>query len=747
MRGMIGLKPVLNVLNNNRKQYRVRGTVQGVGFRPFIYKLAHDLGLTGWVLNDGEGVLIEIQGEQLEAFHAGLEYDAPALSRIDEIDISDLPFLKDEHTFIIKQSEHSGVFTDIAPDSAVCPDCLKEMRDLTDRRFGFAFINCTNCGPRYSLTHSLPYDRPQTSMAAFKMCKSCEDEYHDPTDRRFHAQPTCCLECGPRLSMSIGEMADHIRNGEILAIKGIGGFHLVCDAQNEKAILRLRARKNREAKPFAIMVPDCTAVSNFAHMSEAEKTLLESHERPIVLLKKKDTSSGLQLAKAIAPELNRIGVMLPYTPIHHLLLDQLAGTPLVMTSANPAGEPLVIGNEEAHERLDGIADAIVTHNRDILIRVDDSVVRHDMGTTTFLRRARGFTPTPIKLKDSTPPILALGAYLKNTICVTRKNQAYLSQHIGDLDNVATITFLEETVHHLCKVLQVQPELIVHDLHPDFASTRLAHEMGLETLAVQHHHAHIASVMAEHQIEGPVIGLALDGFGLGGHEESWGGELLKVDGLSCERIGHLKELAQPGGDKAALEPWRMGASVLHQLDRADEIKSRYPDRDTQTLRLMLDKKLNAPMSSSMGRLFDAACGLLGVCETSQYEGQAPMMLESLVSRIESDPYGWTIDKNILNLLPLLNSLSGLSAQSGANLFHGTLIFALSDWVERACQNHNIEKVALSGGCFLNEIITQGLIRKLQKVGITPYHNQQAPLSDAGLSLGQAWLGQQKLICGS
>ncbi len=742
MTGTIGSSPVLakqEISPAMRTRFRIRGAVQGVGFRPFIYGLAQDLELSGWVLNDGEGVLLEVQGVNLPVFRNALDKDIPPLARIDSIEETSLQTLSSEDGFTIQTSNNTQVITDIIPDAATCPDCLAEMSDPDDRRYGYVFLNCTHCGPRYTITHSLPYDRPQTSMASFDMCPACEKEYHDPLDRRFHAQPTCCPDCGPQLSMSVEEMAERILDGQILAIKGLGGFHLVCDAHDENAIQRLRERKNREAKPFAIMVSRCESISHFAKLNDHEQSLLESVERPIVLLEK----HGSDMPDNIAPGLNRIGVMLPYTPLHHLLLEKLNRHPLVMTSANPGGEPLVIGNEEAEERLSDIADVIVTHDRDILIRVDDSVVRSDMGQTTFMRRARGFTPQPIPLKEDSPSVLALGAYLKNTICLTRGKQAYLSQHIGDLDNVATIRFLEETVTHLQNILRVEPELVVHDLHPDFASTRFATESGLPTFAVQHHHAHIASVMAEHQLDGPVIGVALDGFGLGDNGDSWGGELLKVDGLSCDRIAHLHQLAQPGGDKAARQPWRMGASVLHQLDRADEIKTRYAQQDAKTLTLMLDKGLNSPMTSSAGRLFDAACGLLGVCPDSRFEGQAPMMLESMVTRIEVMSEGWSIENGTLSFLPLLDAISHLTAEHGANLFHGTLVAGMADWIERACNQHQIKTVALSGGCFLNQILAQGLSRKLQKGGITPYLNQQAPLSDAGLPLGQAWLGQLKL----
>lgn len=723
-----------------RQRIRIRGSVQGVGFRPFLYGLAEKCGLSGWVLNDGEGILLEIQGQDLSAFHSTLKDQAPALSQIVDIETHSIDPIVGETQFQIHNSQNSYVLTDIIPDAAACADCLAEMSDPNDRRYGYAFINCTHCGPRYTITKSLPYDRAQTSMASFQMCDQCAAEYNDPHDRRFHAQPTCCPDCGPHLSTFIEDMASRILQGQILAIKGLGGFHLVCDAHDASTIKRLRELKNRDAKPFAVMVAKSRNVPHVAHMNDHERTLLESHQRPIVLLKKKEC----YFPEEIAPGLDRIGVMLPYTPIHHLLLDALNNQPLVMTSANPGGEPLVIGNDEAEERLGDIADLIISHDRDILIRVDDSVLRSDEGQTTFMRRARGFTPAPIPLKNDVPNILALGAFLKNTVCVTRGKNAYLSQHIGDLDNVATLHFFEETITHMLDILRSTPDVVVHDLHPDFPSTRIAASFGVRTIGVQHHHAHIASVMAEHNLEGPVIGLALDGFGLGDSGGNWGGELLKVDGPAFERLGHLKPLAQPGADKAARQPWRMGASALHQLGRADEIETRFHDFEgVNTLRLMLEKQLNSPMTSSAGRLFDAACGLLGVCPISDYEGQAPMMLESLVRETEVNPVGWMIEDDQLNLLPLLASLCERDAESGANLFHGTLIAALADWVLQTCETQKINTVALSGGCFLNQVLSQGLISKLQQGGITPYLNQQAPLSDGGLSLGQAWIAAQIL----
>ncbi len=747
-----------------RLRVRVRGQVQGVGFRPYVYALAHRFRLTGWVLNDGEGVLLEGQGTETAAFLAALSAEAPPLARIDAVETAHCPPRLDEAGFAIRHSATGGtVATGIAPDAAVCPACLSELFDPADRRHRYAFLNCTHCGPRYTITRRLPYDRPQTAMAGFPLCPACAAEYADPVDRRFHAQPTACPACGPQLSHPPEDILAALRAGKIVAIKGLGGFHLACDATRADAVERLRRVKQRNTKPFALMVANIASAARIVQLDDRERALLEGNTRPIVLLRRGDPASGQMsgqnsalapaLAPDIAPGLAWLGVLLPYTPLHYLLFHEAAGRPvgtgwldeaqdlaLVMTSANPGGEPLAIGNEEAHRRLGGIADLIVDHDRAIVIRADDSVVRLLAGAPAFLRRGRGHVPEPIRLARKFPPILAVGGHLKATICVTRGDEAFLSQHIGDLDNLATLDFLEETVAHLTEVLGVSPVAVAHDRHPDFPSTRFAERTGLPTVPVQHHHAHVAAVLAEHRIEGPAIGLALDGFGLGERGESWGGEMLRVEAGRADRIGHLAQLAQPGGDVAARQPWRMAAAALVRLGRADEIAPRFATLGpAETVRRMIEGGIHAPMTSSCGRWFDAACGLLGVCPVASFEGEAPMVLESLVHHPRTAPGAWRIEGGVLDLAPLLERLlTAADARDGAELFHGTLTAALIDWVLPALHAHGLRRVVLSGGCLMNGVLAEGLVKGFQAAGIETLLPRKAPANDGGLSLGQAWV---------
>jgi len=646
-----------------RLRVRVRGRVQGVGFRPHVHSLAHRFGLTGWVLNDGDGVLLEGQGTATAAFLDALLAEAPPLARIDAVEAAPCPPHPAETGFAIRHSDGGGaITTGIGPDAAVCPACLSELFDPADRRHRYPFLNCTHCGPRFTITRRLPYDRPQTAMAGFPLCPACAAEYADPADRRFHAQPTACPVCGPRLSHPPEAILAALKAGRIVAVKGLGGFHLACDAASADAVERLRRVKQRNGKPFALMVANAVSAARLVHLDPAERALLEGTARPIVLLRRRDDAPAL--APGIAPDLAWLGVMLPYTPIHHLLFHEAAGRPdgvawmrdpqplaLVMTSANPGGEPLAIGNGEARDRLAGIADLIVDHDRDILIRADDSVVRWLAGAPAFLRRGRGHVPEPIRLARAVPPLLAVGGHLKATVCVTRGREAFLSQHIGDLDNAATLDFLEETVAHLLHILGVEPVAVAHDRHPDFQSTRFAERTGLPTLPVQHHHAHVAAVLAEHRVEGPALGLALDGFGLGMRGESWGGEMLLVDGARADRIGRLARLAQPGGDLAARQPWRMAAAALVRLGRADEIVPRFAAHGpAEGVRRMIEGGVNAPPTSSCGRWFDAACGILGVRPVAGFEGEAPMILESLVRRPRLAEGAWRVEDGVLDLSP-------------------------------------------------------------------------------------------------
>ncbi|NUB25122.1 carbamoyltransferase HypF [Azospirillum brasilense] len=739
-----------------RLRLRVRGQVQGVGFRPFLHGLAHRLALTGWVLNDGAGVLAEVQGDALERFLTALAEDAPPLARIDAVEAEDCPIRRDEAGFAILASHHGAVTTGVAPDAAICPACVAELFDPADRRYRYPFLNCTHCGPRFTITRALPYDRPQTAMAGFPLCPDCSAEYADPTDRRFHAQPTACPACGPRLSHSIAEVLAALRGGRIVAIKGLGGFHLACDAFNAAAVERLRARKQRNGKPFALMVANIASTERFVEVGAAERALLEGVVRPVVLLRRRDGATTLP--DSIAPGLAWLGVMLPYTPIHHLLFHEAAGRPdgtawlerpqnltLVMTSANPGGEPLAIDNDEARQRLHGFADLIVDHDRDILIRADDSVMRVVAGAPALLRRGRGHAPAPIRLPRSGPSVLAVGGHLKATVCLTRGNEAFLSQHIGDLDNAATLGFLEESVAHLRRILAVEPVAVAHDLHPDFQSTRFAESLGLPTLPVQHHHAHIAAVLAEHGVDGPALGLALDGFGLGADGGSWGGEMLLLKGAGFTRLGHLAPLAQPGGDVAARQPWRMAAAALARMGRGAEITGRFAAcGPADGVRRMIEGGINAPPTSSCGRWFDAACGLLGVRAVAGFEGEAPMALESLVRRPTVLKGGWRIEGGVLDLTPLLENLLQINAQEGADRFHGTLAAALVAWAMPELAARGLDHVALSGGCLMNAVLAEELSAGFAARGVTALLPRQAPANDGGLSLGQAWVAMQSLL---
>ncbi len=770
-------QPAHNTLNHYL--ITIHGRVQGVGFRPFIYRLAHELALEGEVWNNGAGVEIAVQGyePQLQTLLQRIPNELPPHAELDELSWQTQAINPRLSGFHINTSQSSRVSTMITPDSAICDHCLHELFDAQDRRYLHPFINCMHCGPRYTLVHRLPYDRSQTSMAKFAQCPDCLQEYQDPLARRFHAQPNACPDCGPQLALYdrhgqaiiadhlIAAAAERIRTGEILAIKGLGGFHLVCDARSD-AVTTLRQRKQRPFKPLAIMLLNSASLSPYTQAQDDELELLNSSERPIVLLDKSPQADTL--LPGIAPHINHIGVMLPYTPLHYLLFHQLLGNPsghnwlqqacdiaLVMTSANHAGEPLAINDEEAQHLLGDIVDATLTHNRDILQRCDDSVLRLTLNGAQqrrpqFIRRARGYTPQPFTLPANTEPVLACGAWLKNTICLTRDKQAFISQHIGDLDNVSTRQMLHECVAHLSQLLDVTPALVVHDLHPDYYSSQFAqayaNERQLPTLAVQHHHAHIAAVCAEHQLHGPVLGLALDGVGLGWDNQAWGGELLQVDGLHCERLGHLQPLLMPGGDKAAREPWRMAASALFACDQTQQITQRFADQAAATmLPTVMQRGLNCPPTSSMGRLFDAAAGLLGRAQIQDFEGHAAMQLEALAARHGNTPalpHGYHISNdNQLSFIPLLHALIDAKDQAlAAAQFHATLGAGLAEWVIQSARQQHLSRIALAGGCLLNQLLAKSLLESLNQAGLQVYTAARLPPNDGAIAFGQAWLGQ-------
>ncbi len=748
----------------NGRRIRVRGLVQGVGFRPYVWNLAHQLGLSGWVLNDGGGVSIVIGGDAMDAFLDRLPKEAPRLARIDSIEVE--PVALPLEGFSILDSVADAVATAIGPDAAVCADCVSELCDPGNRRWRYAFTTCTHCGPRYTVTRRIPYDREQTSLHDFPLCTECAREYGSVTDRRFHAETTCCPVCGPRLQLcnAVGEVIagdpiaqtlQMLRSGRIVAIKGLGGFHLVCDARNPQSVAELRQRKQREEKPLAVMALNTASLQQYAHIDEEERDLLQGVEAPIVLCRTKKLD-----LPGIAPGLAWLGAMLPSNPLQLLLWHEACGRPsgtawlvepndllLVMSSANPHGEPLVSGNNEALHRLTGIADAFLLHDRDIVVRCDDSVVRSG---PRFIRRARGFTPVPIALAKDGPTVLALGGHLKNTVCVLKGREAYLSQHIGGLDNAAAIGFLEETVAHLLGILDIRPEVIAHDLHPDYASTqealRLAQQWGVPAVAVPHHHAHIASICAEHGLDGPVLGLALDGVGLGQDGGLWGGELLRVNGAQCERLGHLQSMRLPGGDRAAREPWRVAVAVLYDIGRRDQIqpwlRKRYSQREAGPLVTLLQRDLNCPSTTSMGRLFDAAAGLLGLRDQNHYEGQAAMELEGLAQQVGPvQPFGdgFLLRDEVLDFSPLLAHLSECDNPAlGAAWFHATVAHGLAQWVVAAARKSQLARVAVGGGCAMNEILMSYLRIALSEAGVSLVEARRAPPNDGGLALGQAWV---------
>ncbi|GLR46142.1 carbamoyltransferase HypF [Mesorhizobium amorphae] len=722
-----------------RLRLRVRGCVQGVGFRPFVYRLARAMRLTGFVLNDSAGVLIEVEGTCASRFAEAVHIQAPPLARIDSVDVMEMGATGGD-LFEILESVGGQAATHISADAATCADCQRELTDPQSRFFGYPFVNCTDCGPRFTITSALPYDRRQTSMAAFPMCARCRADYADPESRRFHAEPIACPACGPQLSHPVGEIAACLLKGKIVALKGIGGFHLLCDARNDVAIDLLRLRKARDKKPLAIMVRDIEAARLLANLTAVEEALLMSPAGPIVLVEGLDGLSNL-----IAPRLRRIGLMLAHAPVHHLLFDALAPllqagpAALIATSANPGGDPLVASNDDAERRLTGIADLIVTHNRDIAVRADDSVMQMIDGAASFLRRARGFVPEPVDLGEDGPCVIATGADLKNTVCVTRGPEAFLSQHIGGLDTTDAIRFQRETVAHLCSILDIRPDYAACDLHPDYRSVRMAQSTGLPLVPIQHHVAHIAAVVAEHQVSGPVLGLALDGHGYGADGGSWGGEMLMVDGHRWRRLGSLLPLPQPGGDRAARENWRMGVATLWAAGRIDLAPTLWPGHPgVAHLQAMFSRGMQPVRTSSLGRLFDAAVAVSGVRLVQSYEGQAAMEFEALAESPHCLPGGYSIVDGMLDFRPLVVHLGErkLCGVSASNLFHGTLIAGLAEWAARGASRAGTSKIMLGGGCFTNRILAEGIVNALRNLGLEPLLPRMIPASDGGIALGQA-----------
>ena len=746
-----------------RRAITVSGIVQGVGFRPFVFSLAQRLALSGFARNESGHVVIEVEGNvaTLDTFARALVLEAPPLARIDAVSAREVP-VQGATKFRIEESRASAA-TDvfISPDIATCADCLRELFDPADRRFGYPFINCTNCGPRLTIITGAPYDRAQTTMASFPVCEACRGEYEDPSDRRFHAQPIACAVCGPELQLLgdagqlrvtkdvIPDFAAAILNGLIGAMKGLGGFHLVCDATNEQAVERLRSRKHREEKPFAVMMPDAAAAAAHCDLGAAEEALLQSPAAPIVLLRRRQKES---LAAAVAPRNPQLGVMLPHTPLHHLLMRAVEQRPLVMTSGNRADEPIARDNDEALAQLRGIADVFLLHDRPVHVRCDDSVTRVVGGNELPVRRSRGYAPQPVRLPfDSAASILGVGGQLKGTFALARHRDAFLSHHLGDLDHHQACVAFERDIALYQELFQFEPSSIAHDLHPDYASTHYARRTGLPLISVQHHHAHMASCMAENGLTNEVIGVTFDGLGFGMDGAVWGGEFLVGDYAAFRRAAHFRYVGMPGGDQATREPWRMAVAHLRDAkSRSEKFDTRFAASDLRVVQQMLERQFNTPMTSSVGRLFDAVASLAGVRDRVSYEGQAAMELEWLANDLgECGVYPFEIETNPASLIvDTRPTIQAIVANDGgprvvARKFHSTLVQIIRAVCERIRLQTNIRDVVLSGGVFMNTLLMSEVAAHLAQDGFAVYRHRLVPPNDAGLSLGQVAIAAARL----
>ncbi|HLO16768.1 MAG TPA: carbamoyltransferase HypF [Anaerolineales bacterium] len=777
------------------KHISVKGVVQGVGFRPFVYGLATRLNLHGWVCNTSGGVEIVIDGQNsnIETFIQSLSLEKPPLAKIDSIQTEEAPSDL-SLTFEIRESEAvEGAYQPISADVAICPDCERELFDPKDKRYLYPFINCTHCGPRFTIIKDIPYDRPNTTMEDFPMCDHCRAEYTDPLNRRFHAQPIACPECGPFVELreshsqfpttdprissieirtsAILKARRLLREGYIVAIKGLGGFHLACDASNPYTVAELRDRKGRIDKPFAVMAASVAAIASICNITKEEQLLLTSRERPIILLTRKQQTGWrtYKVSELVSPNLDTLGVMLPYTPLHHLLLNQtdpvLAREPvppiLVMTSGNFSEEPIAIDNKDALERLSPLADAFLLHNRDIHIRSDDSVVKIDQGNTMYLRRSRGYAPYPVRLPFEVKPTLAVGGELKNTFCLTRDRYSFLSHYIGDMENAETYESFEQGIQHLSHIFRVQPELIAYDLHPNYFTTQYAkrERADVPQIGVQHHHAHIASCMADNGLDDrQVIGLSFDGTGYGTDGMIWGGEVLLASYADFERFAHLEYLPLPGGDSAIHSPWRIAAGYAHTLGINVDDLPFLQNMDKQALRILkqqIDKKLNSPLTSSMGRLFDAVASMIGIRNDVTYEAQAATEMEVLSKPCISlaKPYPYVIDESesgaIIHLKELLLAIvQDLYENKPVGLisarFHKTVAEIAIDVCRRARQSTGLNEVVLSGGVWQNQILLDLVRDGLEQEDLIVYAHKQVPTNDGGLALGQAMIANFQML---
>lgn len=755
---------VAEVKAEKRLRFFVNGVVQGVGFRPFVFRLAKEAGFSGFIRNTSLGVCVEVQSssiEKLGLFSRELFEKAPPLAKISSCEIAEIALEEESDFFIVPSDDTGAVQTMVSPDFGVCDDCREELLDVSNRRYAYPFINCTNCGPRYTIIEKVPYDRPYTSMRQFTMCPDCEAEYRDPVNRRFHAQPNACPDCGPVLSMldlngktvdcidPLGFALDMLRKGLIVAVKGIGGFHLAVDAFDAAAVRRLRKRKRREEKPFALMAKDIETAERFCIINDEERRTLLSPEAPVVLLKKK----GACFSDDIAPGNDRLGIMLPYSPLHVLMMER-GPSVLVMTSANCSDEPIVIENSEAVERLGGIADGYLMHNRPIYLRCDDSVTVHMSGKIRPIRRSRGYAPAPVLLSAGGPPVFATGAEIKNTVCLLKGDNAIVSQHIGDLKNYEAYSHFLKVTEHLQDIFRVSPELRVCDMHPSYLSTRWAWEQkDMPLLQVQHHHAHLASCLAENRCDDPVIGVILDGAGYGTDGTSWGGEVLIGNAAEVFRFASFEPVPLPGGDAAVSHPWKVAVGYLSccfdTLPELDFLKN----EDTSGVTQLLEKGINSPLTTSCGRLFDAVAALTGLRKDVSYEGQAAIELMQAAGTAEGEPYSCETvpagnDRWIISLSPVIHGVvddvrTGRSVSSISRNFHATLVALLCTVIEKAAAFSGIRKVALSGGVFQNIVLFEALVSKLEKKGYTVLAHALVPCNDGGISLGQAVIGREYL----
>ncbi len=755
----------------SRIRIEIEGVVQGVGFRPWVYRLAHEYGLTGWVTNSKRGVEIEVEGSEASrsAFLAALQ-TPPPLARIDRQTVRDAsPKNGDPTEFVILRSDNGSAdeITPVTPDAAICADCLRELFDPTDRRYRYPFITCTHCGPRFSIVTGVPYDRPQTTMASFPLCTDCSAEYQNPLDRRFHAQPIACATCGPHISLRnadgstmtvsdpISAVIGRLESGEIVAVKGIGGYHLACDAFNAEACNRLRKSKLREEKPFAIMVRDLLVAREIACVSTEAERILESPQAPIVIAPKRIASEAME---AIAPSNRTIGIMLPYSPIHHLLFHDARFRALVMTSGNRHDEPICFEDDDALLRLRGIADCFLVHNRPIHVRVDDSVVQMTQCGAVPVRRSRGYAPAPIRLNTRlNRPVLAVGAMLKHTFALGVGDRAYVSQHIGDLENAATWRSFVDGVARYEKLTGIEPDLVAHDLHPDYLSTQYAEQLGIRTVPVQHHHAHIASCVADAGYDGPVIGLAFDGTGYGDDGTLWGGEWLLVDGENCERVGRLRTLRLPGGENGIREPWRIGASMLETVfddswrDYRLPIERFFANDEWSKLRRYMNDTTLTPATSAVGRLFDGISAIAGVRGAISYEGQAAIEFEQIHDIAADGAYPFVVrrsnGRHELDWEPMVHAfvddlVNKQTIGAVSTRFHRGLATVVADITEQIGRDTGITACALSGGVFQNALLLELLVPLLRMRGCRVLIHREVPPNDGGVSLGQLVIAGRK-----